>query len=153
MVMQRLVFQSNGVTGLKLSVQGVLFWWMVGLKAFLVRVRFETRRSLVLFAIAEEVYSFQWLGCFKEDYQWLVEKVFSHLICFSPDHIFIFYSGEKKSLENLLKVLSTYQVPSGQIVSRDKSKLFDGGTYFREDAVQTSTWRQFLCLVRWIPGV
>ncbi|RZC58192.1 hypothetical protein C5167_005492 [Papaver somniferum] len=53
----------------------------------------------------------------KEDYQWLVEKV-----------------------------LSTYQVPSGQIVSRDKSKLFDGGTYFREDAVQTSTWRQFLCL-------
>ncbi|XP_026384214.1 uncharacterized protein LOC113279760 [Papaver somniferum] len=40
------------------------------------------------------------------------------------DDIFIFCNGHKKSLDNLMNLLNKYQLSSGQIVNRNKSKCF-----------------------------
>ncbi|XP_026416834.1 uncharacterized protein LOC113312287 [Papaver somniferum] len=41
--------------------------------------------------------------------------------------IFVFCNGQKKSLENLMKLLLKYQRASGQVVNKLKSKCFVGG--------------------------
>ncbi|XP_026451256.1 uncharacterized protein LOC113351500 [Papaver somniferum] len=49
----------------------------------------------------------------------------SHLMF--ADDIFIFCNGHKKSLDNLMNLLSKYQNSSGKVVNRNKSKCFVGG--------------------------
>ncbi|XP_026436577.1 uncharacterized protein LOC113334564 [Papaver somniferum] len=50
----------------------------------------------------------------------------SHI--FFADDIFLFCNWDKRNTDKLLKLLKDYQQSSGQIVSMEKSKCFEGGT-------------------------
>ncbi|XP_026435164.1 uncharacterized protein LOC113332878 [Papaver somniferum] len=50
----------------------------------------------------------------------------SHM--FFADDVFIFCNGAKKSIQNLMKILEAYQDSSGQVINKNKSKLFVDGT-------------------------
>ncbi|XP_026399762.1 uncharacterized protein LOC113295646 [Papaver somniferum] len=60
----------------------------------------------------------------------LMEDVLSRNITklVMEDDVFIFCSGAKKSIQNLLKLLEEYQDSSGQVIDRRKSKPFVDGT-------------------------
>ncbi|XP_026436643.1 uncharacterized protein LOC113334652 [Papaver somniferum] len=56
---------------------------------------------------------------------------------FFPDDVFMFCNGGKKTLQNLLQLLDEYQKFSGQIINKNKSKLFiDGTTDSRKSLIQ-----------------
>ncbi|XP_026459018.1 uncharacterized protein LOC113359635 [Papaver somniferum] len=56
---------------------------------------------------------------------------------FFADDVFIFCNGAKKSIENLMKLLESYQLSSGQVINKSKSKLFiDGTTEERKRYIQ-----------------
>ncbi|XP_026396709.1 uncharacterized protein LOC113291387 [Papaver somniferum] len=55
---------------------------------------------------------------------------------FFADDVFIFCNGGKKSLKNLFKLLDEYQAISGQIINKNKSKLFvDGTSHIRRQLI------------------
>ncbi|XP_026416351.1 uncharacterized protein LOC113311766 [Papaver somniferum] len=60
----------------------------------------------------------------------LMEDVLSRCITkmVAEDDVFLFCNGAKRSIKNLIWLLEEYQRSSGQIINKDKSKLFINGT-------------------------
>ncbi|XP_026410684.1 uncharacterized protein LOC113305910 [Papaver somniferum] len=85
--------------------------------------------SPILFILAEEVLS---RNLTKKVQEGKIQEMVTRG-SFQPPHlmfaddIFIFCNGHKKSLHNLMNLLSKYQLSSGQVVNRNKSKCFVGG--------------------------
>ncbi|XP_026396674.1 uncharacterized protein LOC113291343 [Papaver somniferum] len=56
---------------------------------------------------------------------------------FFADDVFIFCKGAKKSILNLMKLLDEYQICSGQIINKNKRKMFiDGTSELRKDQIK-----------------
>nr|XP_026429227.1 uncharacterized protein LOC113325233 [Papaver somniferum] len=86
--------------------------------------------SPTLFVLAEEVLSRNLIQMVKEGkIQAMVQRHGvkpSHLLF--ADDIFVFCNGHKKSLDKLMELLMSYQSASGQVINKQKSKFFVGGT-------------------------
>ncbi|XP_026459802.1 uncharacterized protein LOC113360512 [Papaver somniferum] len=85
--------------------------------------------SPILFLIAEEVLS---ISISKQIHDGKIVPMVNRNGC-QPSHmlfgddIFVFCNGKRKSLDNLMKLLTNYQKASGQVINKVKSKCFVGG--------------------------
>ncbi|XP_026445585.1 uncharacterized protein LOC113346241 [Papaver somniferum] len=95
--------------------------------------------SPILFVLMEEALSRRLTQMVKAGliFPMVVRKGIHPTHLLFADDVFIFCNGAKKSILNLIKLLEDYQKSSGQIINKQKSKMFiDGASELRKNQLK-----------------